>query len=242
MENISAITTFDAIALVILGYSGLVGLRRGFTTELLTLGAWAGAIFFTLFAISWGAQEFGRDIIQPDILADILTALVLFIAGLMLFRYLAAFIGDMMKGGPVGGFDRLFGTVFGLLRGALIIAAAFLLVTHFMADDEEPDWIRDAQLRPLASSGAEMLRIVVPGLLNREQTSAILDDMRDSMPTGLNLPDGLNAGEAIDAARDSLPDAAARQELTDMLEDMLDDAATDEAEEGPDDGNGGSRG
>lgn len=182
MPDMSSITAFDAVGLFILGFSGIIGLKRGFSTEILTLLSWAGAIFFTLYALSFGAQDYGREIITPNALADIITTSVLFIGGLILFRWLASSFGSIVKSGPIGPLDRALGTAFGLLRGVLIVATGYLLITYFVAEDEQPTWVKDAELKPLAAYGAEMLRIIVPNLVNKTGSNDAMQNLENAMP------------------------------------------------------------
>jgi membrane protein required for colicin V production len=216
--DFSTITAFDAVGIFIIGFSGLIGLKRGFSTEVLTFLAWAAAIFFTLFALAWGAQEYGREIISPNALADVITSVALFIAGLVLFRWLASSFGDMVKTSPIGPLDRALGTAFGLLRGALVIAATYLLISTLVAEDDQPNWIKEAQLKPLASYGAEMLRIIVPNLVKNTGSGDAIDKIKDALPDQDTVSDTLT-----DAVKQS-----SEETMIEKLENMLDSANTDD--------------
>ena len=216
--DFSTITAFDAVGLFILGFSGLIGLKRGFSTEVLTLLSWAAAIFFTLYALAWGAQDYGRQIITPNALADVITSVVLFVAGLMFFRWVASSFGDMIKSGAIGPLDRALGTAFGLLRGALVIATVYFLIATFVAEEDQPAWIKEANLKPLAAYGAEMLRVVVPNLVQNTGSGEAIDKIKDALPDQ-------------DAVTDAVTDAVkenGEETLLEKLENMLDSADDDE--------------
>lgn len=179
-------TGFDYLVFAVLGLSGILGILRGFTTEVLTLAAWAGAIFLALYGYGWGAAGFARSFINPDALADFITIIVLFVGGLIAFKMLAAFIGGKIKTSPVGVLDRSLGAFFGLARGVLILALAYLMLTFFIAEDRHPDWIQQAETRPIIAYSARMLAAAAPDFedrftLNRD-ADAILERMRRNMP------------------------------------------------------------
>lgn len=209
MPEFSAITTFDAIGLFILGLSGIIGLKRGFATEVLTLLSWAAAIFFTLYALSFGAQDYGREIITPNALADVITTGILFIGGLIFFRWLASSFGSLVKSGPIGPLDRALGTAFGLLRGILIVATAYLLISYFVDEEEQPTWVKEAQLKPLAAYGAEMLRIIVPDLVNKTGSGEAIKNLENAIP---------DDNEISDTIIDNKPET-----LLEKIENLLDD-------------------
>lgn len=218
--DFSSITAFDAVGLFILGFSGLIGLKRGFSTEVLTLLSWAAAIFFTLYALAWGAQDYGREIITPNALADVITSVVLFVAGLVLFRWLASSFGDMVKTGPIGPLDRALGTAFGLLRGALVVATVYLLISSFVAEEEQPQWVKEAQLKPLASYGAEMLKIIVPNLVKKTGSSEAIEKIENALPD----QDGIT-----DAVTNALQEKG-EETLLEKLENLMDSENTENTE------------
>src|SRR3546814_156119 len=54
--------------------------------------------------------------------------------------------------------------LFGLVRGAVLVSLAYLLVAYFYPQPEQrPGWVRDARTEPWAARGADVLRQLVPG-------------------------------------------------------------------------------
>ena len=227
MDMLSDITAFDAIVVVLLGFSAIIGFTRGFTTEVLTLFAWAGAVFAVLYGMSLGGADFARSIISPDFLADIIAAVALFLGGLILFKWIAGKIGDGIKKSHVGALDRSLGALFGVIRGLLVLAGLYLFLSYFVADDRQPDWIANAKTKPLVSYSAEMLALIVPGFADMAETEAetrsLLEIMEENMP----------AASDLDVDGDAIVDQA-RDQIGDMIEGS-DDADTEESD--PDDGN-----
>ncbi len=222
MDTISAITAFDALVLVIVGLSAVIGFARGFSTEILTLAAWAGAIFATLYGLSWGVTDFGRSFISPDALSDVVTAVTLFFLTLFLFKYLAGFIGRSVKSSAIGFLDRSLGALFGIIRGVLVTAAIFLVLDFILTDDRMEAWTGDAQLKPFVAYSAKMMAIVVPNLLERsqeeEETKSLLETMKENMPPPVDFLQGTEDDGFLQAARE-------------MLDDTIDDLTRDDEEE-----------
>jgi len=180
--DLSTLTIFDYLVLGTVATSSIIGFKRGFSTELLTLASWAGAIFITLFGLASGAKDFGRSFVSPEPFADILTSLILFVVSLILLKIFAGMIGNSIKSSFVGPLDRALGTLFGLLRGSLVASAVYLIVIYFVSEKNLPDWIHKGQLKPLASYGAHMLGSIIPGLPNEMDTQGILNDMKSNLP------------------------------------------------------------
>lgn len=191
MEFFSLFTVFDAVILFIIGFSLIRGIMRGFTTELLKLVSWFGALLVTLYGIAFGASDYARLYIQPDSLADIVALGVLFFASFLLLRYLAGKIGERVKDSPIGVLDRSLGALFGLVRGLVVVAAGYLLLDFFLADKTMDGWAKDAQTRPLVSYSAEMLATIVPDIVKKakeiEAKNPILEGIKKNAPTPSEL-------------------------------------------------------
>ncbi len=190
MEAFSTLTAFDVVVLLILGGSAIVGMLRGFSTEALTLVAWGGAIFATLYGVVPLAYIL-RSVVQPNMLADTITAIVLFMASLAIFKLIASMVGNGIKSSAIGVLDRSLGTLFGLMRGLLIVFAGFLLLSFVMPKNKQPDWIVEAKLTHMVSIGADLLTEVVPDLIALGEDNSYIDDvlnkMRRNMPSKDNL-------------------------------------------------------
>ena len=191
MEFFSAFTFFDAVVFFIIGYSLIRGITRGFTTELLKLVSWFGALLITLYGVAYGASDFARRFVQPDSLADIIALGVLFFSSFLLLRFLAGKIGEGVKNSLVGILDRSLGALFGILRGLVVVAAGFLLLDYFFSDKSMDRWTRDAQTRPLVSYSAEMLATIVPDIVKKakeaEIGNSILEGIKKNAPTPSEL-------------------------------------------------------
>ncbi|MEE8371246.1 MAG: CvpA family protein [Sphingomonadales bacterium] len=191
MEFFSTITAFDATILAIIGFSAFRGIRRGFTTELLTLVSWFGALMITLYGIGFGASDLTRQYIKPESLADVVTVLGLFLVSFLVLKYLAKKIGEQIKDSPVGILDRSLGALFGLLRGLVVVAAGYLIADFFLSEKELQGWVKDSRTKPLVSYSAEMLATIVPNLVDKakemESKDSLLETIKKNAPTPSEL-------------------------------------------------------
>ncbi|MFC7050606.1 CvpA family protein [Emcibacter nanhaiensis] len=152
---------FDIIVLATLVISGIVSWSKGFTTEALSLAAWAGALILTLQGQPLAAP-YARELIQPDIMASIISYALLGVVSLMLLKFIATFIGRKIKESHVGALDRSLGVLFGILRGMLLICVIFLVINTFVSPKHFPDWYQDSKSRPLVEYGASMVNAMNP--------------------------------------------------------------------------------
>lgn len=204
----SEFTFFDGIILAIVGLSAIFGFRRGFVTEVLSLAAWGGAVLLTVFGLN-PATEFFRSYVSPDVVADVIAFVALFIGGLVLLKLAAGWIGEGVRMSFLGPLDRSAGTLFGILRGALIVSFAYLLFSIWVPAKSYPDSVKDASLRPLLEYGAEMLAVVGPELLDRARGNEDMEDL-------------LKNAQPVSAFTDQDGYAAtARDELTQMIADEV---------------------
>jgi len=153
--DVSSLTAFDIGVLIIVGLSTLMAFGKGFATTALSLGAWIGAFAAVIIGYTF-VEPYGRDLISPPWLADIITVIALFFVTLLLLRTIGGVIGGAIKNSPVGFLDRSLGALFGLLRGAVIVSLLYFAFVKIFPD-KNVDWVEKAQTKPLVAWGAEML-------------------------------------------------------------------------------------
>src|SRR5256886_656814 len=115
----------DLTVAILIVVSGLFAMARGFVREVLSLASWVGAALVTL----WGfglARPYVRTLIDHTLLADVVTGVALFIVSLILFSMIGGGIASLVRGTGLNALDRTLGFVFGLFRGALLVAVLWL--------------------------------------------------------------------------------------------------------------------
>ncbi|MBB6248702.1 CvpA family protein [Rhodanobacter sp. A1T4] len=185
----------DCIILGVLALSVLIGLFRGLVAEVLSLVIWVVAF--------WATWAFG-PIVSAQ-LAHAITSVPLrtfvsygicFVLVLILGAVIRFTIRRLIWSSGLSGVDRMFGTVFGFVRGVLIVAVLVFLVglTGFTKES----WWRESTLAPqfqgLASwLGQEVPTSIPANLRNQVHPEALLEkihpsDMLNHMPNLSTLP------------------------------------------------------
>ena len=153
-------TALDILTLLLAGGAGLLGLQRGFVTEALSLGAWIGAIIVVrLFhgpvssALAGSVGSVGG--------AAVLAFALLFGVTFLGLRMAARSLGNKSKASAIGGFDRILGLGFGLVKGLvgatlIFTLAALVSDTIYGGASKRPVWMTSSKTYPLlnAMSGA----------------------------------------------------------------------------------------
>ena len=158
----------DFAILGIIGLSAVLSLFRGFVREAIAVAGWIAGLWTAFSYMHVGAQWFERWIDEPFIrLAlgfGVLLAAVLLVAGVA--GRLAAGLVDVTG---LGGTDRVLGMVFGVGRGAIIVAGLVLLAGFF--DLARAPWWEESQLLPpfetLAGEVARILPLEISQRLHR---------------------------------------------------------------------------
>lgn len=149
----------DLVILGILLVSIVVSLFRGFIKEVFSILVWAAAIFaaFRVAGPLAGALE---PIIELPSARFILAFAAVFVLVLVVGGLIGFLVGKMVEKTGLSPTDRLFGGLFGLARGLVIVVLAVLLlrVTPFARDP----WWHDSRLLPTFEALAEQARTWLP--------------------------------------------------------------------------------
>ena len=153
----------DFILLGIMLISGLLALARGFTREVLSLIAWGLAALAAFFAIK---QKPLMDLVLPHVekpvMAQIAVAAGAFVVVLIIASIIGVKISDRVVDSSVGAFDRTLGFFYGLARGLILVAVAFLFYSWLLPPDKQEDWVRNAMSLPVIRSVSNMMIRFMP--------------------------------------------------------------------------------
>ena len=176
----------DIAAVAILILSAVFGLARGLAREVFGLVAWVAAIFgaIRLFGL---VDPTMRRMIENVQIADAASYALLFVVLLVVFSVIADLLGRAVRLTPFGGLDRVLGVVFGVVRGAAILVAAYVLVGLAAPPSSWPSVVKQARATPLVYRGAVWAVGLVPQAA-RPHVAA---------PDAAAVPDAGGAGKAI---------------------------------------------
>jgi membrane protein required for colicin V production len=160
MESTS-INPTDIAVIVILLLSALLAFARGLVREVLSVGAWVGAAFATLYLFPHVLPTV-QGFVAKELVAKAVTGLGIFMVTLVLLSIISHQLSKGVRQSALSAVDRSLGFVFGIVRGAVIVCLAYLSLAWVFPPPEQPKWLRDARTMPVIQSGAEMLRNLVP--------------------------------------------------------------------------------
>jgi membrane protein required for colicin V production len=167
-----SITAFDVAVSVVVLISALIAVARGFLREVMSLASWIGAAI-----VAWLAYPEVRpllaEVMGAGIVADLVTALVVFLVPLIVLRVLTGMLAEGVAGLGLGGLDRIVGLAFGLARGAFIVCAAYLLGTYIVDPRRFPPWVTEAVLEPPVRGGAIWLAGLLPDGVTADGRAAV---------------------------------------------------------------------
>lgn len=179
----------DLILVGIMLISGLLALMRGFTREVLSLVAWGASAFVAYFAIK---QQRLIDLVLPyvdkPILAQIAVGAVAFILTLIIVSLISVKISDAVVDSSVGAFDRTLGFIFGLARGFVLVAIAYLFYGWLLPFDKQEPWVRNAASLPLIKTVGETLLGFMPPDIAQTLSNTALMKNPDSPVTTAGQP------------------------------------------------------
>jgi membrane protein required for colicin V production len=124
MQTLSAV---DWILLAVLGLSLLLGLWRGIVQEVLSLVGWVAAFYvsqmYAPIAAAWLPMEGSSQMLRYAA-----GFVVVFVAVLVATVLVSWVVKKLISAVGLGPLDRLLGSVFGLMRGVVILLAVTMLV------------------------------------------------------------------------------------------------------------------
>ena len=149
----------DFLILGVIGVSTLLSLLRGFIREAISLASWVAALWIGI-AFFRDLSEFLQPWVATPSVRDVLAFAGLFVAVVLLGGLVNYLAGQLVSKSGLTATDRMLGTVFGVLRGAIIVAALVLLA-GLTALPEDPWWAQSILLEHFQGL-AEWLRGFLP--------------------------------------------------------------------------------
>lgn len=155
------VTTLDIVVLLLVGGGAVLGLLRGFVTEILSLFAWVAAII---------AVKIGHAPVTAVVAPHVGTATAASVAAFVLLfsitffggRLIANAVGRRTKQSVLGPLDRLLGFGFGALKGLIGATLLFLLAnlatdTFYGGGAERPEWMSSSRTFPLMNASSRAI-------------------------------------------------------------------------------------
>lgn len=171
----------DIAVVVIILLSAILAFFRGFVREFLSIAALVVAVIVAVAALPM-AEPWVRQYLDMPPIDTIIAAAGVFLIALVILSVISHFIAKLVENSAVTPIDRSLGLLFGLLRGAVLVCVAYLLLLWFFPPPNQPDWMQEARTRPAVERGTQMLVSLVP--------PTVIDNLmaRADAMTGRELP------------------------------------------------------
>ena len=175
---IASFNLFDWFILLVWVVSSGYGIARGFAREALSIIGWVSA-FLLANVLADSVSDLASNLIDEPTTRYLLGWVLTFIAVLLMFGVIAAFLSKQMRqpGFNIG--NRLLGGIFGLLRGVIIVAAISILLRSALPDSNE-DLLDSAVLMEPVELVAEWIGANFDRVLESEPTEAVKDTIESS--------------------------------------------------------------
>ena len=158
-------TALDVLVLIVIAIGAILGFKRGFVCETLSLIAWVMAILaIRLFQApvasvlqTWVGTYGG---------AAVLAFAIVFGVTYILGRYLARSLGARTRTSILGPVDRVLGGGFGAVKGLILCTLGFLVFsllynTVYGASADRPDWLAKSRSYPLLNASGSAVSTFV---------------------------------------------------------------------------------
>ena len=136
---------FDLLVLVVLGLSVVVSMVRGVVAEIASLITWLVALMAARVMAPVTAQMVFTRVDSP-VFANVLAFIVVFITTYFLLSCAQKLLTSAIQAIGLGGINKFFGALFGLIKGTFLITVVVLLCALTDLPRTE-DW-KNAQLAP----------------------------------------------------------------------------------------------
>ncbi len=151
----------DLAILGIMLLSAIFSWVRGFTGEVLAVASWAAASVAAYYLHPMALAYLTPMIPNPKLALAAAIASV-FLLTLIFVSLITTKLSDLILDSAIGTLDRTLGLLFGAARGLLIAIVAFMFFDTLVGEKSQPDWLRDARLRPVLKVSSEAIFAAMP--------------------------------------------------------------------------------
>ncbi|HRO14161.1 MAG TPA: CvpA family protein [Paracoccus sp. (in: a-proteobacteria)] len=186
-------TLVDGIVAAVIILSAILAYSRGFVRESLAILGWIGAAILAFMFAAAMRPLIAQVPYVNDILADscelstIAGFAVVFALALVVFSILTPLFSSVVQRSALGGVDQGMGFLFGVARGILLVAVAFIVYDRVMASQPVPtvDNSRSAQVfKRMSGQMNDQIPQDAPGWVVARYEQLV----RSCTPTGTTAP------------------------------------------------------
>jgi membrane protein required for colicin V production len=152
---------FDIFCLIIIIASALLSLRAGLLKNLLNLAKWIALITVLKYSFGYLRVPFKEALNLSPTLIDIIIFISVFIISYVTFTLINRLIIGLISSDRSGAIDRLFGFLFGIVRGYIIVVIIFSIFSNWnFSNTLLKSYKNDSVLYQSIDKGKELFKII----------------------------------------------------------------------------------
>ena len=166
-------TYIDIGVVSIIVFSALLATVRGFSREVMAIISWglAAAAAMTLYksVVPFVADANSAIYVSKETLRPYIAGAAIFFVALIVVSIITIRISDAILDSKIGALDRSLGFLFGLARGLLLCAIAFVFLNWLAPDavngldkSGKKDWLANSKTLPLLKTASAQLLALLP--------------------------------------------------------------------------------
>ncbi len=155
------LNVFDIFCIIILFFSALFSLKGGILKSLLNLIKWLLIILALKYSFNYLRVPFTNALDLPPTIIDILIFVSVLIVGFVILSLINKLILGILNAEKVGPINRLFGFIFGIIRGYILIIIIFsVLINWNISKDILNSYDGSSVLFQVVESGNKIFKII----------------------------------------------------------------------------------
>ena len=168
IKFIDFLNVFDIFSLIIIIFSALFSLKGGLMTSLLNLIKWIILVLVLKYSFNYLRVPFADSLELSPTLTDILIFTSVLIVGYVIFTILNRLILGIFNADKTGPINRLFGLVFGIIRGYILVVLIFsVLINWSVSENIVNSYNKNSVLFEIIDNGNKILKIVPQQIQDR---------------------------------------------------------------------------
>jgi membrane protein required for colicin V production len=156
-----SIAVVDVVIVLVILVSAGYAAYRGLMRETLLVFAWAAAAYATLAFGPYFARALDGSIEAAWLRFPVAYG-GMFLVVFVPLSFLSHNWAQSIQRTPIGPVDRTLGFVFGIGRGLVLVAIAYIVFAAVAQGQQDPPWLRRAQFYPLVLNTSDVLLSLVP--------------------------------------------------------------------------------
>ncbi|MGN0929844.1 MAG: CvpA family protein, partial [Alphaproteobacteria bacterium] len=151
----------------------------GLISEAFGIGAWILTAVLTKYLYPVVEPRFASLFGESNVFSSMSAYVSVFVICIMFLSFLNKSLTRKLHDTNLGGIDKSLGFFFGLVRGILLMAVAYIAILWFIPNKKErPSWIVDARSKPILKVSSMFISILLPDGSNfKEIKEVIKSDM-----------------------------------------------------------------